>query len=142
MNSISPDNKIKSYQDLQIERERIEDMIKVQKLRIRHDIDELKIEAKREFKPVSDAADFVKKLTNPATRNDTLLGIGTSLTIEVLIRRLFAKSGFITQLVLPPLLKNYSTHMLNNMIRNMALRRQLNGHTNGTVISQKSTDNL
>src|SRR5690242_3671131 len=88
MNSISPNHKISSYQDLLEERKRLEEVIKFQKLRIRQDIDELKEEAKNQLKPVIDAAEFVKKLAVPATRNDTLLGIGTNLTLEVLIRRL------------------------------------------------------
>ena len=125
MNSISPNHKINSYQDLQAERERLEEVIKVQKLRIRHDMDELKAEAKKEFKPVADAAEFVKKLASPATRNDTLLGIGTNLTLEVLIRRLFAKSGILIQLFLPTILKNYSTHVLYSMLKNMEEKRRM-----------------
>lgn len=125
MNSISPNHKINSYHDLQAERERLEEVIKVQKLRIRHDMDELKAEAKKEFKPVADAAEFVKKLASPATRNDTLLGIGTNLTLEVLIRRLFAKSGILVQLFVPTILKNYSTHVLFSILKNIEKKRHM-----------------
>jgi hypothetical protein len=124
MNSIAPNHSIKKYEDLLEERKRLEENIKVQKMRIRHDIDELKAEAKMQFQPVADAAEFVKKLASPATRNDTLLGIGTNLTLEVLIRRLFAKSNLLIQIIVPTLLKNYSTHVLYNMMRNIQARRQ------------------
>ena len=130
MNSISPNHKITSYQDLQAERERLEEVIKVQKLRIRHDIDELKDEAKKEFKPVADAAEFVKKIASPATRNDTLLGIGTNLTLDVLIRRLFAKSSILVQMIIPTLLKNYSTHILYSMLKNIENKRRLKQQNN------------
>ena len=62
MNSIAPNHKINTYDDLQAERTRIEDAIKIQKMRIRHDIDELKAEAKAQFQPVVQAAEFVQKL--------------------------------------------------------------------------------
>jgi hypothetical protein len=124
MNSIAPNHKINTYDDLKAERTRIEDAIKIQKMRIRHDIDELKAEAKAQFQPVARAAEFVQKLASPATRNDTLLGIGTNLTLEVLIRRLFAKSNLLIQIIVPTLLKNYSTHALQNMLRNVQQRRQ------------------
>jgi hypothetical protein len=129
MNSISPNHKINSYQDLQDERRRLEEVIKVQKLRIRHDIDELKEEAKNHLKPVIDAAEFVKKLAVPATRNDTLLGIGTNLTLEVLIRRLFAKSSMLVQLIFPTIVKNYSTHLLRSLLKNLEEKRQLKQNT-------------
>lgn len=135
MNSISPNHKISSYQDLLDERQRLEEVIKVQKLRIRHDIDELKEEAKNQLKPVIDAAEFVKKLAAPATRNDTLLGIGTNLTLEVLIRRLFAKSSMLVQLIFPTIVKNYSTHLLRSLLKNLEEKRQLKQGTvkqNGT----------
>jgi hypothetical protein len=133
MNSIAPNHKITNYDDLQAERKRLEESIKVQKMRIRHDIDELKLEAKAQFQPVSEAAEFVKKLASPATRNDTLLGIGTNLTLEVLIRRLFAKSNLLIQIIVPTLLKNYSSHVLHNMLRNIQQKRQngLHVQTNG-----------
>jgi hypothetical protein len=124
MNSIAPNHKINKYDDLTAERIRLEDAIKIQKMRIRHDMDELKIEARTQFQPVADAAEFVKKLASPATRNDTLLGIGTNLTLEVLIRRLFAKSNLFIQIIVPTLLKNYSSHVLHSMLRNMQEKRQ------------------
>jgi hypothetical protein len=127
MNSIAPFKKITTYQDLQEERSRLEALIKFQKMNVRQDLDALKLEAEEKFKPVSEAAHFVKKLASPATRNDTLIGIGTNITLELLIRRLFSRSNILIQLVVPTLLKNYSTHVLFNLMKKVAQRRQ-NGH--------------
>ena len=129
MNSISPLRKISTYEDLQEERARLEELIKIQKIIIRQDVEELKLVAEEKLKPVTEAAHFIKKLTAPETRNNTLLGVGTSITLDLLIRRLFAKSNILLQIFLPTLVKNYSTHLVADLLRKIAAKRK-NGHAN------------
>ena len=144
MNSVSPLQKITNYDDLQAERRRLEELIKGQKILIRHDLDEIKNdveskfleikhEAEEKFKPVVDASRFVKKLTVPETRNQTLLSIGTNVTLDLLIRKFFAKSSILVQILLPTLVKNYSTHVVFNMMKKIAARRQ-NGHAKSQIV--------
>jgi hypothetical protein len=131
MTSASTHQRIASYEALQAERARLTTLIAHQKELIRQDIEELKEEIATKFYPVAEAADFVKKISTPETRNNSLLQVGSSVLIEVLVRKIFARSNFFVQLLVPNLIKNYSTHLLFNLLRNLHLRRQNGHHSNG-----------
>jgi hypothetical protein len=110
-------------EDLQAERLRLTALISQQKNLVRHDIDLLKEEMAQKLHPVTKAADFVKKIASPETRTASLVQIGSTILIEALVRRYFAKSNLFVQMVVPNLVKNYSTHLLYNLARTIAQNR-------------------
>ena len=132
MNNPLPKPTITSYEDLKSERLRLEELISYQKNTVRQDIDDLKEEIKDGLKPAVDAANFVKKMTTPETRNGTVLHIGSNLLLDVVIRKIFARSNLFVQMFVPRLVKNYSTHVLFNLVKNIAHKRQ-NGRSSVTL---------
>lgn len=122
MNSLSPLRRITSYEELQHERSRLEALIQHQKYVIRQDLDDLKNEIRREVRPALEAASFVKKLTTRETRNETVMHIGSAMLIDLLMRKLLSRSGIFIRLVVPAVMKNYSSHLLSGLIKK-AVRR-------------------
>ena len=125
--------KIKTYEDLIAERVRLEGLIVNQKNIIRHDLDELKAGFKKEIKPAVDAAAFVKKIVRPETRNETLITVGTQIAIDLVMRRLLRKSNVLVQVLLPRILKNYSSHIFNKTgtVTQSKPKLEYNGRFNG-----------
>lgn len=134
MNSVSPLSNIKSYDDLRNERQRLEELIRQQKNLIRHDLDNLKADIKQELRPAIKATNFIKKFTAGETRNQTILQAGSTVLIDIVLRRLFAKSGFLIQLILPGLLKNFSANTVTSLLKNISSQKKLNntGRLNGS----------
>lgn len=118
-----PYSKITTYRDLQEERAQLERQIDNQKNIIRHDLDELKAEFKKEIRPAIDAAEFIKKLAKPETRNRTILSIGANLAVDLALRGLLGRSNLIVQLLLPKVIKNYATHLLTSFKSKPMLNR-------------------
>lgn len=118
MNSLSALQRITSHEELQRERNRLEALIKYQKHVIRQDLEALKQELRQEARPALEAASFVKKITTRETRNETILQIGSALLVDLVLRRLFARTHVLVQLVVPALLKNYASHLLFNLAKN------------------------
>jgi hypothetical protein len=125
--------KIRTYEDLIAERVRLEGLIANQKNIIRHDLDELKAGFKKEIKPAVDAAEFVKKLVRPETRNETIITVGTQIAIDLVMRRLLKKSNVLVQVLLPRILKNYSSHFFKKPVAlsQRKPRLEYNGKFNG-----------
>ncbi len=103
-------SKITTYEELVREKERLQLQLEVNKAAVRVHIEDLK----QKLSPLKNILRFFSNFTAPPGQN-TLLSSGLGLSLEVLIRRLFfAKTGFITRLVGPILLKNFSTNVLKN----------------------------
>jgi hypothetical protein len=124
MNNLSSVHTIHSYTELDAERKRLEGLIQMQKNIIRIDIDRLKEELKEEMRPAVEAANFVKKVTTKETRNETMISIGSNVLIDMIIRKLFSKSNILIQMIVPTLVKNYSTHAIFSLMKNIAQKRQ------------------
>lgn len=99
---------ISSYKDLCDEKERLSELLKAQKLQIQKDIDSIK----EEFRPMVSLSENVAKLLSREDGRDPLVSAGTNLTIDILVTRLLGKSNFLLKLLLPPLLKNISSHYI------------------------------
>jgi hypothetical protein len=123
MSNIPSFPRMTSLADLQQERIRLTAIISHQKDRIRKDIEEIREEIAEKLHPVAETAGFVKKLTSPETRATGLLQIGSAVLIETLVRRVFAKSNLLVQLILPNIVKNYSTHLLFNLAKTISQTR-------------------
>ena len=106
MNNIT--RPVTSYDDLVKERERLKELLKIQKAQISKDLGEIR----EEFTPVVLASEMFGKLLNREDGKDALVATGTNLTIDLLVNKLFAKSNFLVRLILPVILKNLSSHYI------------------------------
>lgn len=102
-------NRINSYNDLLEEQQRLKALLQHQKEVIRQDIKDIK----KDLAPVRTAISFVGKLATREPGNPLLSGTANTL-IDLVIRRfLLARSGWLLKLVVPALVKNYSSHFID-----------------------------
>ena len=120
-------NKITTYEELLREKERLELQLEVHKAAVRQDVAEIK----RRLNPIKNFLSFFTNFTAPA-QNNTLLNTGLSLSLEMLIRKLFfSKTGWITKMVVPILLKNFSANMLKKNKKNLMKKVKTFFHIDG-----------
>ena len=100
---------IRTYEDLLAERERLEALLKTQKQVIRQDIDEIKLE----LAPVKTAINFVGKLTTQDHSNPLLNGTINTIIDLVVRKGLLAKAGWFTKFIVPFVMKNFSSHVVD-----------------------------
>lgn len=105
MNNTRP---ISSYEDLLSEKERLKEILKIQKVQINKDLDEIR----EEFRPMVVASEMFGKLVKREDGKDALVTTGTNITIDLLISKLFSKSNFLIRLLLPVILKNLTSHYI------------------------------
>ena len=99
---------IKTYSDLCAERERVKNLLVVQKQRIRDDWDGLK----HEFIPVKNALGVFGKMTKP-DKSNPLINKGVKVATDLFISKfVLGKAGWVAKLAVPFVLKNYSTHLI------------------------------
>ena len=99
---------IRTYEDLMEEKARLNQLLAAQRELIRQDFNEIK----EELAPVRSAISMVGKFATRDNRN-FLLTTAAETTIELVIRRmLLAKAGWFTKLVVPFVMKNFSSHVL------------------------------
>lgn len=101
-------NQIQKYDDLLEEKKRLEQLLAVQKEQISTNW----IEMKKEFEPVNNVVSFFSKLTT-RDKSNPLVNMGIDVAGDLLLRKiLLAKFGWATRLVVPFLLKNYSSNVI------------------------------
>jgi hypothetical protein len=101
-------NKISSYEDLILERKRLESDLAHYKTIITRELDEIK----HKVEPITDVVSFFTPSKNPPANNQ-LLQAGANLGIELLVRqKLLSKAGWLTKLVLPFILKKVSSRAI------------------------------
>ena len=101
---------IKTYEDLLQEEQRLLQELRAHEVLIREDIAGLK----EKIKPMEKAFGVLQKM---ATRDHTgaLANFGLDFSIDLLIRRLLlAKAGWFTKILVPFVLKNYSSHIVSD----------------------------
>jgi hypothetical protein len=106
---------ITNYEDLLREKARLEVLIQNQKNIVRHDVDELRAEFKKEIKPVVDTATFFKKVIVPVTRNQTLLNVGANAAIDMAFTAFLGRSSFLVRAILPRIIKTYTGSFLQRL---------------------------
>jgi hypothetical protein len=100
---------IKTYKDLLDEKARLEALFREQKATIRNDIRNIG----EEFRPVTHAASFLGKMVTREGGN-FFLNASTNKLIDIVFKKLLlARTGWITKLVVPFLMKNYSSHIIS-----------------------------
>ena len=99
---------INSYADLLEEKARLKLLLSAQRELVRQDI----IELKQELAPVKSAISLVGKIATKDNSN-WLLTTAADAAINILLKKMvLSKAGWITKLVLPFLMKNFSSHMI------------------------------
>ncbi len=120
-------NKITTYEELLREKERLELQLEVHKYAVRVHVDHIK----RKLNPLRNVIHFFSNFTAPAVSN-TLVGTGVGLSLELLLRKLFfSKTGWVTKMVGPILLKNFSANMLKKNKDVLVKKVRSFFHTNG-----------
>ena len=99
-------NKIKNYEDLVAHRRHLETNLRSQKSYLNHRVDLIK----EKFEPISKVVSFFKsdkktKLNTLINNGSSLLKIGSTAGIDMLLQRRLSKAGWLTKLVLPFVLR-------------------------------------
>jgi len=129
--------KIKSYDDLLKEKQRLELLLQAQKEVIYYDIQEIK----EELQPVKKVLEFIKKITTKDKTN-LLLALGSDIAINAIVKRfLLQKAGWVARNVVPFFMKNYSSHFLSEQKEKWIEKlRSWLGHTNGKHTADKEEE--
>ena len=101
--------KIKTYEDLLQEEQRLLSQLKASELLIRDDI----AGVKEGLKPIGKVMKTISKFT---TRDKTgaFANFGLDFSVDLLVRRiLLAMAGWLTKIVIPYVVKNYSSHFIS-----------------------------
>jgi len=102
--------RIQTYEDLQEEKLRLEALLESRKA----DIAENWSEIKRNLSPVTKVFSFITKLTHRNSSNP-LLNFGIDMAGDIFLKKFFLrKADFITRLLLPVFIKNYSSNVLGD----------------------------
>lgn len=100
--------KIKNYEDLEREEQLLEDLLQSQKELIQIEVHLLK----QQLKPAQMALQLVGKMTTPDKHNPLLTG-GVNTVIDAVLKNfVLARSGWITKMLVPFFVKNYSSHLI------------------------------
>ncbi len=100
--------RIRSYDDLEKEEELLEELLQAQKELVQLDIAALKTQ----LKPARAALELFSKITKPDKTNP-LLTTGANTAIDIILKNfVLARAGWLTKLLVPLAVKNYSSHFI------------------------------
>jgi len=100
---------ITTYEELLVEKNRLQALFRVQKELVHNDIKEIK----QELEPVKSAITFIGKVTTKEPGNFLLNATSNTLIDLVIKKFLLARSGWLTKVAVPFFLKNYSSHFID-----------------------------
>ena len=140
--------KIQTYDDLVEERKRLENLLVLHK----HEIKEGWEGIKHSLNPFNSTVAFLGKVTR-RDKTNPLVNFGVMVAGDLLLKKfLLGKAGFLTRLIVPFVVKNYSSHVLSrnggtimNRLKNLFKRKpnQNNGEmdlTSSDWSTRKTTD--
>src|SRR6476619_1314938 len=100
--------KIKTYEDLLKEEQRLLLQLKASELVIRDDI----AGVKEGLKPIGRVMKTISKFTT-RDRTGAFANFGLDFSVDLLVRRvILAKAGWFTKILIPYVIKNYSSHFI------------------------------
>ena len=100
--------KIKSYEDLEREEQLLEELLQSQKELVQLDI----LVLKQQLKPATMALQFFNKITT-VDKSNPLLNEGANTAIDFILKKIvLARAGWITKILVPLVVKNYSSHFI------------------------------
>jgi hypothetical protein len=106
-------SKIKTYEDLLQEEQRLLVQLKATEVLIRDDI----AGVKEGLKPMGNAMKIMSKFMT-RDRTGALTNFGLDFSVDLFVRRfLLAKAGWFTKIVVPYVIKNYSSHIITEQQR-------------------------
>ncbi len=112
-------SKIKTYNDLLQEEQRLQQKLKGQEMLIRQDI----LGMKENFEPVKKMYDTVHKIFTRDNRVP-VFNLGLEMGIDLLLRRLIlARAGWFAKIMVPYLVKNYSSHIIGEEKRKALVKK-------------------
>ena len=101
---------IRTYDDLLEEQARLKMLFGAQRELVRQDINEIKLE----LLPVRKAISVIGKFATRDNRAQLITSFADTM-IDIGLRKLiFSKAGFLTKLILPFIMKNFSSHVIND----------------------------
>jgi hypothetical protein len=100
---------METYKELLAEKARLESTLASKRILIRQDMEGLK----DQFVPISHAFATIVKFFS-ADKKNPIVSAGVNFAGDVLLKRfLLARTGWITKLIVPYIVKNYSSHVIN-----------------------------
>jgi|GEM_PF-284059 len=100
---------IRTYDDLLKEKARLTELLQAQKELVRADVEEIKLE----LQPVKNAISMIGRLTT-RDKSNPLLTSATESIIDLVVRKMIlSRSGWLTRIIVPFLMKNVSSHLVN-----------------------------
>ena len=110
---------IKTYEDLEAEEKRLQALLYSH----RENIKDSFVAVKEGLNPFKQVANTVRKLFS-RDKSNPMMTVGVGLGVDVLLRKfLLAKSGWLTKIVIPFFVRNYSTHFIAEYKKNKFLRK-------------------
>ncbi len=110
---------IRTYEDLLQEEQRLRQELKIHEALIRQDL----IGMKENIEPVTKAYNTINKIF---TRDNRVpfFNIGLEMGIDLVLRRfILAKAGWLTKIVIPYFVKNYSSHIIGEEKRKALFKK-------------------
>ncbi len=112
-------SKIRTYNDLLQEEQRLQEILRGQENLIRQDL----VSFKENLEPVKKVYDKVHKLFTRDNRVP-VFNIGLEMGIDILLRRfVLAKAGWFAKTFVPYLVKNYSSHIIGEEKRKAIIKK-------------------
>ena len=111
--------RIRTYEDLLEEQQRLMSQLKTHEAKIKVDV----AGVKEGIKPLNKAITTINKL---ATRDNTapMMNFGLEMGTDLLIRKLIlSRAGWFTKIVVPFLIKNYSSHLVGEEKREALINK-------------------
>ncbi|HEY3401801.1 MAG TPA: hypothetical protein VGK59_00350 [Ohtaekwangia sp.] len=103
---------ITNYNELRAEEKRLREFLAVKKEHIRTDIREIK----EEFKPALALTKIVSDLLIGSPSQNSIARTGANITVDLALRKVLSNSNFLVKLLVPGLVKNYTSHLVDRAI--------------------------
>jgi hypothetical protein len=131
---------IRSYDDLEKEEELLEELLQAQKELVQLDIAQLRTQ----LKPATAALQLFSKITT-TDKSNPLLRQGANSAIDLILKNfVLARAGWLTKLLVPLAVKNYSSHFIADHKQDIVQKifSLFSGNKNGTTkLSSRVTGN-
>jgi hypothetical protein len=112
-------SKIRTYDDLLQEEQRLTQQLKVQENIIRQDLAGFR----ENIEPIKKVFGTVQKVFTRDNRVP-LFNVGLELGIDILLRRfILARAGWVAKTIIPYLVKNFSSHIIGEEKRKLLVRK-------------------
>ena len=112
-------SKIRTYNDLLQEEQRLQQVLKGQEILIREDL----VSMKENLEPIKKVYDQVQKVFTRDNRVP-VFNVGLEMSIDILLRRfLLARAGWFTKTFVPYIVKNYASHIIGEEKRKAIIKK-------------------